>query len=140
MISKNRLYERLRDNMEVVTLESERDDPRHVCYTSAQKPFIAVRYVKSGRKGYVKREDLDDRSMWTPMGVVDPTKIWETSPLKATRTPDNLATAAAEADLRELQIKKLRDQCLNGPLYAHQASQNAKGALEQAIHMILAGV
>lgn len=143
MIKKNCLYERHKDGVRVVTLSDQAPPkPPKGFYGRSMADWITVRYVGSGRKGYLKADDLLDPALYAFQGHVNPKTIWESSPKRGAqgRTPDNVHTAAAEHDLRELQIKKLRDQCLNGPLYGLTASQNAKGALDQAIHMILAGV
>lgn len=141
MLKKNCLYERLRDRLGVVTLEDERPIKQTKgFYGRHNGDWIPVRYVKSGRKGYLKVDDLSDVRQYSYEGQIDPTKVWESSPMVGARAPDTVMTAAAEHDLREREIRKHRKAIIEGRFYDKQPSQNAISALEQAIHMILAGV
>lgn len=131
----NTLYRRLKDNMEVVSLFQPGS-------MSPSKPknhnmvWLPVRYVKSGRKGYILKIELLNPMLYEDLGEIDLLDIWSSRPPGA---PTN-AVAAAEEDIREREISKRRKKILETVFHGVDTSVNARVHLDQAIHMILAGV
>lgn len=136
MIDKNLHLRRRKDGVEVITIEPKRR------YSGST--FTAVRYVKSGRMGYLKDADLE--TDFVVVGKADPDQRWSAPPLAAT-SPES---AAALEDLREQDIAKVRKRILDqiehpeagnySTLRELKPSANAIARLDEAIHMILAGV
>lgn len=145
MIDKDLHLRRRKDGKEVITLAAE-GPPRlkgkaHVDWNTQIRAFVPVRYVKSGRKAYLKGDVLD--ADWIVIGKADPDSRWDRRPVV-----EGAESAAALEDLRERDIRAVKKRILetvyapaphNEPLGNLQPSPSALNALEQAIHMILAG-
>lgn len=135
-LDKNLHLRRRKDGVEVITLETDRRRPKN-------DPWTPVRYVASGRKGYLKNSDLE--SDFIMIGKANPEQRWASPALSATGD-----SAAALETIRERDIKIIRKRILGtiehpepgnyATLGDLKPSPNALTALDQAIHMILAGV
>lgn len=145
MIAKNLHLRRRKDGVEVITLESERpkDIPgrRHAQWNENLRAFVPVRYVASGRKGYLRGGVLE--SDFVVIGKADPNKRWERK-----QTVEGPVTAASMELMRERDIVDVRKRILRTEsvmphgykkLEDLNPSPNAIVALDQAIHMILSG-
>lgn len=128
---------RRKDKVEVITLPT---DGKGYYRTYRSKDWAVVRYVKSGRKGYIKVSDIE--CDFVVIGKVNPDARWTHNPREM--FPDGTAhaeSAAALEDLRERDIANKRKEIMTKVLYPyHPISANAQARLDEAIHMILSGV
>jgi hypothetical protein len=136
---------RRKDGLEVITIPDRRFATR-----PSSHGFTAVRYVKSGRKGYLKDGHLE--CDFVVVGKLDPDQRWSSNIMKvyAGSTTIDASTAAALEDMRERDIRQARKAILDkvfvpGDPGRHtlgelEPSANAIARLDDAIHMILAGV
>lgn len=137
------LLRRRKDGVEVVTLSMP---PQRQPYTSRRKSetFQPVRYVKTGRKGYLKVTTLEDD--FVVVGGLSYEDRWGPPSLAST----NSESAAALQEMRDRDIAKVRSRILDNIQHPEpgsyrtlgdlKPSANALAQLDQALHMILAGV
>jgi hypothetical protein len=137
---------RRKDGVEVITIP----DDRFKQPSRGKNDFTAVRYVKSGRKGYLKDGHLE--CDFVVVGKLDPDQRWSSNIMKvyAGSTTIDASTAAALEDMRERDIRQVRKAILDkvfvpGDPGRHtlgelEPSASAIARLDDAIHMILAGV
>lgn len=147
MIEKHLHLRRRKDGVEVITLEDAKPPllpgSKKRSWNSSLKAHVPVRYVASGRKGYIKSDDLETEFVVIGSNV-DIDARWAPHVRKAAGPG-----AAALEDLREQDIQKTRKRILesvghpqprdNRTLGELRPSPNALSALDSAIHMILAG-
>lgn len=139
MIDRDLVFERVKDGVVVITLQEERARKGQNQYGMAQRGWTPVRYVKSGRKGYLKGDVLE--MDWKVIGKADADQRWESDLLK--QFPGGQVTADAAAaleDLRERDVAAIRKRLVKGEFGAYNLTPNTVTALDNVIHMILAGL
>ena len=147
MIAKDLHMRRNKDGVEVITLGAHHPAPlkgkKVGDWNAKVRAYVPVRYVASGRKGYLQAAQLE--ADFVVIGRADPNTRWA----KKQAATDGESAAAMEA-MRERDIhavkKRILDQIHAPGAHDHKflgelnPSANAIVQLEAAIHMILAGV